>query len=359
MITEIHYPKTLAPEKLDEYLARGWFRMGSMIFTCHFLCFENDLYSAVWIRLPLEGYTFRKSLRKIISRNKKKFNVFVRKARFDQEKDDLYQLHKARFEGYIAPTLKDSLFGSGDKRDLYDTWETCIYDGEKLIAASFFDLGSDSLASIMGLYDPAYEKHSLGIYTMLLEIQFGKAHKMQFYYPGYIVPGYDRFDYKKRIGATEFYSLTSKSWEQTADIEYNRLPAETLFEKLEGVEKALDGLEINNRRYIYQLYDKKLFGFDDMDYFRAPVFLKIAEYPENANKWLVLEFDYMKKVYRFSQVAKFNDPLLFIYDLFKDVDPEKNLIDFLFCEQTIFEDKELSIVVAKIQTYMEVSFTKD
>ena len=298
MITEIHYPKTLAPEKLDEYLARGWFRMGSMIFTCHFLCFENGLFSAVWIRLPLTDYTFRKSLRKIINKNKKKFNVFVRKAKFDAEKNDLYQLHKSRFEGYIAPTLKDSLFGSGDKRDLYDTWETCIYDGDKLIAASFFDLGSDSLASIMGLYDPDYEKHSLGIYTMLLEIQFGQAHQMQYYYPGYIVPSYNRFDYKKRIGATEFYNLTTKSWEETSDIDYNNLPAETLFEKLGIVEKELEILGINNRRYIYQLYDKKLFGFDDMDYFRAPLFLKIAVYPSNPNKWLVLEFDYMKNVYR-------------------------------------------------------------
>lgn len=356
MITEIHYPKTLAPEKLDDYLARGWFRMGSMIFTCHFLCFENGLYSAVWIRLPLLNYTFRKSLRKIITRNKKKFNVFVRKARFDSEKDELYQLHKSRFEGYIAPSLKDSLFGSGDKRDLYDTWETCIYDGDKLIAASFFDLGSDSLASIMGLYDPSYEKHSLGIYTMLLEIQFGQAHRMQYYYPGYIVPGYDRFNYKKRIGDTEYYNLTSKSWEQTGEINLNKLPAETLFEKLGQVEEELAKRGVKHKRFVYQLYDKKLFGFDDMDYFRAPLFIQVAVYPDNPNKWLVLEYDYMKEIYRFSQVAKFNDPLLFIYDLFKDVDPDKNLIDFLFCENSIFESSELEIVTAKIETYLEMEF---
>ncbi len=356
MITEIHYPETLAPEKLDEYLGRGWFRMGSMIFTCHFLCFENGLYSAVWTRLPLEGYSFKKSLRKILNRNKKKFNVFVRKAQFDREKDILYQQHKSRFEGYIAPTLKDSLFGSGDRRDLYNTWETCIYDGDKLVGASFFDLGNDSLASIMGLFDPTYEKYSLGIYTMLLEIEFGQAHQMQFYYPGYVVPGYSRFDYKLRVGQTEYYNLRSKDWEPSEEIKREELPAELLFKRLAQVENQFSERGIPFRQYMYQLYDKKLFGFDEMDYFRAPLFLQIKIYPQNPNKWLVLEYDYMKNVYRFSQVAKFNDPLMFIYDLFKDVDRSKNILDFLFCERAIFEEADHVICAQRIQSYLEVEF---
>ena len=349
MVTEIHYPEVLAPEKLDEYLARGWFRMGSMIFTCHYLCFENGLYSAVWTRLPLKDYRFKKSLRKIMNRNKKRFNVVVRQAKFDREKDELYQLHKSRFEGYIAKSLHDSIFGSGDKRKLYNTWETCIYEGDKLIAASFFDLGQDSLASIMGLFNPDYEKFSLGIYTMLLEIRFGKAHNMQFYYPGYVVPGYKRFDYKLRVGDTEFYDLRNRQWLPSYKMVDQELPAEMLNEQLAMVEQALKLEGINTKKYIYQLYDKKLFGFDDMDYFRAPLFLLIAIYPNNPNKWLVLEYDYLNRQYKFSQVAKFNDPLMFIYDLFKDVDQNKSLLDFLFNENTIFRESDIEKTVANVK----------
>ena len=349
MITEIHYPEMLAPEKLDEYLARGWFRMGSMIFTCHFLCFENGLYSAVWTRLPLKGYRFKKSLRRLMSRNEKRFNVVVRKAIIDQEKDELYQLHKTRFEGYIAPTLKDSLFGSGDKKDLYNTWETCIYDSDRLVAASFFDLGADSLASIMGLYDPAFEKHSLGIYTMLLEIQFGLSRNMEYYYPGYIVPGYKRFDYKLRVGDTEYYDPRKKEWEHIGGMNADELPAELLFSQLSKVESKLIEEDISHKRYIYQLYDKKLFGFDEMDYFRAPLFLQVAIYPNNPNKWLALEYDYLDRKFKLSQVAKFNDPLMFIYDLFKDVDQSKNLLDFLFSEKLILEAEDMNEAVEKIK----------
>lgn len=349
MITEIHYPEMLAPEKLDEYLARGWFRMGMMIFTCHFLCFENELYSAVWTRLPLEDYKFSKSLRKILKRNSERFRVVIRPAEFNTEKDELYQLHKTRFEGYIAPTLSESLFGNSNRSNIYNTWETSIYEGDKLIGASFFDLGSDSMASIMGLFDPSYERYSLGIFTMLLEIQYGQNQNMQYYYPGYVVPGYERFDYKLRVGQVEYYHLRKQSWEHIDTLTHEDLPAELLLAKLQAVEDRLVEANIPYRKYVYQLYDKKLFGFDEMEYFRAPVFIKLCAYPENPNKWLVLEYEYLNNQYRVSQVAKFNDPLMFIYDLFKEVDMEKSMLDFLFQEEELIVDNDLDVLVGKIE----------
>ena len=87
MFTQVHHPKLMPPQLLDRYLARGWFRMGQTIFTCHFLNFKNNLYTAIWTRLDLQGYTFRKSLRKIINRNNQRFKTVFRKAIFDQEKE--------------------------------------------------------------------------------------------------------------------------------------------------------------------------------------------------------------------------------------------------------------------------------
>ena len=58
---EKHYPELLLPEELDAYLARGWYRMGQSIFTTHFLCFGEQFYSAVWVRLQLNDHSFSKS----------------------------------------------------------------------------------------------------------------------------------------------------------------------------------------------------------------------------------------------------------------------------------------------------------
>lgn len=339
MITEIHYPETLAPEKLDEYLARGWFRMGAMIFTCHFLCFHNELYSAVWARLPLKNYKFRRRLRKIMNRNSEQFKTIIRPAIFDEEKEKLYQLHKTRFEGYIAPSLKESLFGNGDKNNIYNTWETCIYEGDQLIGASFFDLGADSLASIMGLYDPSYEKYSLGFFTMLLEIAYGQEHDMQYYYPGYVVPGYGRFDYKLRIGDVEYYDVKTKQWFAYENIVFEELPSEKIHAKLGILREVMKAQTLPCEQLVYQLYDKKLFGFEEMKYYRAPLLLRCG-ISFDKRKWLVVDFDYLKDCYRVCLVTRFEEPLAFIYELFDDVDTDRCILEFLFQERVLFESKD-------------------
>jgi len=64
MFTQFHNPKSLHGELLDFYLANGWFRSGQYIYTTKVLNFDGKLYSPIRIRLPLENYEFRKSLRK-------------------------------------------------------------------------------------------------------------------------------------------------------------------------------------------------------------------------------------------------------------------------------------------------------
>ena len=44
MFTEKHVPDSITGEELDDYLDRGWYRMGQSIFTCHFLFFNDSLY---------------------------------------------------------------------------------------------------------------------------------------------------------------------------------------------------------------------------------------------------------------------------------------------------------------------------
>jgi len=192
LYTEVHYPlRKIPPKKLDEYLAEGWFRMGQTIFTCWFLFMERGFYSAIWIRQDLENFTFKKRSRKIMNRN-----------------------------GL-----------SGASFSIYDTRQIEIYDGDKLIAASFFDVGLESVASISGIFDPAYGQHSLGFYTMLLEMQFSLDQGKRFYYPGYIVPGNPRFDYKARIGAVDYYNLYTKKWYPLEDMDVQQIPS-TLLEDL-------------------------------------------------------------------------------------------------------------------------------
>ncbi|MEL6864328.1 MAG: arginine-tRNA-protein transferase [Bacteroidota bacterium] len=332
--TEIHQPEYLSPVSLDTYLEQGWFRMGQMIFTCHFLCFHNQLYSAIWTRLALNGYGFSKRQRKLLSRNKCRFVTKVRPAIFNQEKEELYQKHCHRFEGYVARTLEESLFGDSNI-NIYNTYEVAVFDGDRLVAVSFFDVGASSLASIMGLYDPDYARHSLGYYTMLIEILFGIQHNMQFYYPGYVVPGYERFDYKLRIGAMDYYEYESREWIPYKGIDTDQLPAERMVQALSELQDALDAAKVPSRLLLYPLYDKKLFGLKQEESVRNPLLL-VIDSREDQHKWIIAEYELSTKQFRISEVHRIEEASLLIYQLFKDYDLNKSCLNFLVREQTLF-----------------------
>ena len=348
MLTEIHQPHHLSPSALDTYLERGWFRMGQMIFTCSYLCFHNELFSAVWTRLPLDGQQFGKRRRKLLRRNNERFRTIIRKAIFDDEKELLYQKHCERFEGFVAHTLKDSLFGDAEY-NIFDTYEVCVFDGDQMVAVSFFDMGSESMASIMGLFDPEYSRYSLGLYTMLVEIFFGRQHQKKYYYPGYVVPGYQRFDYKRKIGALEHYDCWQKSWQPISEIVPKQQPAERLSLALHQIKDALLQKDIASELVLYPLYDKQLFGLEEGESVRSPLILS-AYHQEHRAEWQIVEYDQLKEEYYLSEVIKIEDASALIFKLFEEYDLEQSCLNFLVREKVVLRSSSVEKIVEALQS---------
>ena len=350
MFTEIHYPEFLPHKKLDEYLARGWFRMGQMIFTCRFLCFDGKLYTAVWTRLDLKDYAFRKSVRKIFNRNNKRFRIVIRRAVFDKEKNDLYLIHRQRFGGFVSSNLRKSLFGDADY-NIYDTWETCVYDGDTLAAASFFDLGDDSIASIMGLFHPDYSKHSLGFYTMLLEMDFGMKSGAEYYYPGYVVPNYFKFDYKLRIGNTDYYDPDKNEWLPYSDLDFEKLSSNLLKTKLDELGEYLNDKDIQTNLFLYPLYERVLFGHEYKDFLHNPLFIS-CYHRRFHNLLLIVEYDIFKHTYRLVRAGRIeNNHAGFMTAMRNGHDGKTSFFDFLFKEKVILETTRLDELANAISIY--------
>ncbi len=275
MYTEIHYPINRIPaENLDEYLAKGWFRMGQTIFTCWFLFMEKGFFSAIWIRQDLQGFTFKKRLRKLLNRNAKHFTYKISPARIDLPKEKLYQKHRVRFKTGVHRTLNQSLM-SGANFSIYDTRQIEVYMGDELVAASFFDVGKTSIASINGIFNPEYDQHSLGFYTMLLEMKFAIEEGKRYYYPGYVVPGNPRFDYKARIGEVDYFDLYNKEWKPFDKLEIKNTPSQLLKGKLNLVQFYLNKINIKSEIFLFPPYESS--GSDPFleDLLDQPMYLKI------------------------------------------------------------------------------------
>lgn len=317
MFAEKHYPEELHSEELDAYLAKGWYRMGQSIFTTHFLCFGEDFYSAIWIRLALKDFQFSKSLRKILRKNSHDFRTEFCKSNITPKKEKLYQRYKAKFSGVLAPTLKESLL-DGENFNVFDTYEVNVYDGKKLIAVSFFDVGRDSAASIMGIYDPDYQKSSLGMYTMIAEVAFCIQNKMSYFYPGYVVPGYDRFDYKLRIGAVDYFNLSSQSWTPFKDLQKADIPIYAMEQKLSALQQAFKKQNILVQKLYYPLFEANLFAFWQTDYFDYPVFLMCSP-NEKSQHYFVIVYDVQNSAYHLLECAPLDDLMFYVNESYANL----------------------------------------
>lgn len=285
MFADVYCPETLKPEQLDQYLAQGWFRMGQTIFTTNFLNFKNQLYSAVWLRVALNEFSKDKTHQKLMKRNAG-FRIEIQKALITPEKEALYTAYKGNISFETSASLKTLLFGKTN-HNVYNTHEITLYDGEKLIAAGFFDLGKASAAGISSFYDPAYKKYSLGKYMIYLKMDYCKKLELQYFYPGYFVPGYSMFDYKLEIGkpALQYLELTSNAWKPISSFSKTLSPLQLMHDKLSALKILLQKFKIASKLLKYEFFDANLIPeLNGIELFDFPLFLYCLEFPgENLN----------------------------------------------------------------------------
>lgn len=320
MFTEKIYPSYIAEADLDYYLSKGWYRMGQGIFTCHFLCFGERIYSAIWLRLDLKRHQFSKSQRKLF-RKASSFRIEFNDFRVDEENEALYQKYRwFVFNGNISSSLEDSLLDGGT-RNIYNSKECRIYDGDQLIAASYFDVGEDSIASILGMYDPDYAAYSLGYFTMLLEIDYGIKNGYSYYYPGYYVPGFKRFNYKARIGAVDYYSVTEDEWFPFDQLLPNQEPLQILVDKLTEMQLKLQQQKIQSQIFFYPFYETHLISYWEANYLKYPVLLW-CQTKDGSADYLFLVYDLNLDCFIILKCELYSHLPSFLEDIF-----EKNNMD--------------------------------
>ena len=305
MSTIFHYPEYLSGEELDDYLARGWFRMQQAIFTCRYLFQEGMLSTAVWLRLPLPTYKFSKSLRKLMRKNYAEFEVVVGPAIIDTEKELLFARYKDNFKGMLSDSLYHSL-GLGRENIIYSSMQTEVRKEGKLVAFSIFDCGDEAIQSVSGIYDPDFSKHSLGLFTMLLEVEYAKDHQYEYFYPGYIAPGRPVFEYKLRTKGCEFFDPETNAWFPIEQLEREELPSSQMDLALNFLMDELAELHVDFEKYIYPPHQVIASNPRRAHFFSAPIFLDCFYFYPLKERVLV-EYEPKTEKYRVGRYFPFRD----------------------------------------------------
>lgn len=201
--------QSLSGESFDQFMAFGFRHFGSLFYRYQLGIHEDQLVTVLPLRIVLEDFQLSKSQRKTKNKNQD-LEFYFEPLNVTEEIENLFYEHIGRFQDNLPDSIYTFL--GEDSEGPTNTVQCIVRDGDKLVAASFLDIGAASTSSIYGMFDLDYSKRRLGIYTMLLEIQYSIELNKIYYYPGYAYDQKSFYDYKKTFHGMEYLDWEKEIW---------------------------------------------------------------------------------------------------------------------------------------------------
>ncbi len=200
------YADCLDGHELAWFLTRGWRRFGHNFFrpAC------PGCRACIPLRVPVERFRPSRGQERV-RRRCAGVRVAFGPLRYESELFDLYHMHSRvrfgqenSFEDFAASLHSPSC------PTLLSRYEV---DG-RLAGAGYLDAADDGLSSVYFVYDPAFSRLSLGIFSVLREIAEAARLGLPHYYLGYVVPGCERMAYKAGFTPHQLFRWEDGLWHE-------------------------------------------------------------------------------------------------------------------------------------------------
>ncbi len=201
MINEYFIADRVSAAEMDVLWREGWRHFGTYFF--RYSVAENDgrLCHVLPLRLKVGAFTLSRSQLRVLKKNRD-VDVQIRDAVVDSAKEELFLRHRRRFKQNVPDSIHDFMSDHPSSVPCRNQ-EISVYDGDRLIAASFLDVGEESTSAVYAAFEPEESRRSLGIFTMLCAIEQTRLLGCRYYYPGYAYREPSLYDYKKRFSGLE------------------------------------------------------------------------------------------------------------------------------------------------------------
>jgi arginine-tRNA-protein transferase len=210
-INEAFEADAVTPAQLDVLLANGWRHFGTYFFRYNLGFLDFDIRWVIPLRIRLSEFSLSKSQRRVLRKNDD-LKVVIRPLEIDDAAEQLFHRHKKRFDHNVPESILDFVSQTADDSPC-ETKEIRVHRDGRLLAASYFDIGARTASGVYAIFEPEEASRSLGIFTMLKEIEYAIDAGKEFYYQGYSYEGESFYDYKKRFRGTEMFDWNG-SWDQ-------------------------------------------------------------------------------------------------------------------------------------------------
>lgn len=208
-INESFEAQTIRPNDMDLLLSKGWRHFGGYFFRYNLGIHGFEIRRVIPLRIDLGSFSFTRSQRRNLIRNS---GLLVQNTLLSitTASVELFERHRFRFAENIPATINEFIPDKADQSPT-QTRQISVFENDKLIAESYFDVSETGVSGIYAIFDPDLKKRGLGIFTLLKEIEFAIAAGKKYYYLGYVYEGSSFYDYKKRFLSTEAFDW-NENW---------------------------------------------------------------------------------------------------------------------------------------------------
>ncbi len=200
----MHYKYIFEPNQTfaSEVIKRGWRRFGRYYF--HPIC--NGCNECKSLRIDAAEFKASKSQKKSIKRNVDTRIVLqaptLSKAHI--ELYNQYHIHKQDKDGWkYRPISQKEYYENFVDGASNFAREVLYYRDEKLVCVDLIDILDDGISSIYCYYNHDYGDLSLGVFSLLYQIELAKYLNLKWIYLGYWVDGCNAFAYKSKFTPQE------------------------------------------------------------------------------------------------------------------------------------------------------------
>ena len=172
---------------------------------------DCDFCSAcISCRIPIDQFEFNRVQRKIWNNNQD-LQVIERNDLTCEESYSLYEryINTRHADGDMYPATPEQ-FEAFIKTKTVDTRFFMFYQESRLIMVSVTDILDHGLSAVYTFFDPAESKRSLGIYSILHQINMANALKLPHVFLGYWVKNCQKMEYKSKFRPLEM--LIDGNW---------------------------------------------------------------------------------------------------------------------------------------------------
>jgi arginine-tRNA-protein transferase len=209
-LNQYFHRRNVTAEQMDFLWGQGWRHFGTMFFRYSLAIHNGEICRVLPLRTDLEKFELSRSHKRILAKNRD-VQIIIQPARIDALRAEMFERHKQRFDHNVPESLHTFLSSQPDKIPCRNQ-EIGVYDGERLIAVSYLDIGEQATSGVYAMFEPDVSDRSPGILCILESIRYSQQLGCRYYYPGYAYQENSMYDYKKKFSGLEYLDW-EKGWQ--------------------------------------------------------------------------------------------------------------------------------------------------